>query len=129
MNWESNYLRIASHFKGPRPNSQRPETRSQPLQPQQFMLPPPTLMLPLPFFIPLPVPIPLLVPVPDTKYQNAAKSNPIKSELSPRPASTPVQDGLETMSDCSSNNEDLVVDEQRRRRRALIIDKPSRTER
>ena len=41
-----------------------------------------------------------------------------------------ISPSIEAMSDCSSNNEaEIVVDEQRRRRRALIIDKPSHTER
>ena len=89
------------------------------------MLPPPTMVLPLPFFIPIPVPIPLLVPVPENKFP---KMQTVQKSDSPRPASTP-NDVHEAMSDCSSNNEDIVVDEQRRRRRALIIDKPSHTER
>ena len=113
------------------------------------VIPPPTLVLPLPFFIPIPTPIPLLIPVPSDKYYSGSQTTTTKKEI----PDTGVQQGgtiqnqaqsrppsanvmmlndvqAEIMSDCSSNNEnEIILDEQRRRRRALIIDKPSHTER
>ena len=125
------------------------------------MIPPPTLILPLPFFIPIPTPIPLLVPVPSNKYYGGnipTTKKEIHPECSPTgtiegnqsqnqaqsrpPSAANVMFGsdignrtwdlqVESMSDCSSNNDqnEIILDEQRRRRRALIIDKPSHTER
>lgn len=92
-----------------------------------FNLPPPTLILPLPFMVPVPIPIPVLIPIPQDKYNI---SEPGLARPTSRPGSVPNnevgQQQSEVMSDCS---DDVILDEQRRRRRALIIDKPSHTDR
>lgn len=108
---------------GPR-NQPRQAPPNPNLAPPPPLLPPPTLVLPLPFFIPIPTPVPLLVPVPPEKYYGPKKEEPVSAESSENSRG-------ENLSNCSSpaTAEELVLDEQRRRRRALIIDKPSHTER